>query len=307
MDFGRETELPFGSDPLAPYVLLAASQVQQPARPGSTGLLEALDRHVNLIMQHSTEDDSDFLKTWAQKRVLMDLRSPHPLTRYLCDRRLQLANLISNECPPASALAARTWKDIRADRALSSAFDKHMIARSTADLGPLHLRHCVPMIVDIGGGPGHYSAALLNRVPAHWTCMIFDNYEQAGWYAESQIPPSRVCVRIGRSWPILPVGAGIYVVASVIHNLDDAAALRLLRSCALAASPGSRLLILERTWDSSSLADSSRDLDMRILFGGKERTDDELLALLERSGLHPESIHYTADKYRVLAVKATSR
>lgn len=309
MDIGRESEGELGSDPLTPYVLLAVEGAQHEVRSPATDLRLALHRHLNLIHErggHLLGSDLKSLQSWARSRVQSQISSRDPLVRYLCTRRRELPSMLSTEPAPARMLARRTWTDIRRDLALSSAFDKHMIARSIRHLDLPSLQHCAPLIVDIGGGPGHYSATIMHGLPTSWRCLILENYDRAGWYARSRIPSHQLRVTVDQSWPDVPPGAGLYLLASVIHNLDDNAALQLLRSCAQAATWKSQILIVERTWDSSSLSDSSRDLDMRILFGGKERTDEELCALLEISGLQMAGKYTTPDNYRVMTLKPVS-
>jgi hypothetical protein len=309
MDFGRETELALGSDPLTPYVLLAVERAEQIAGSTSTDLGHAVHRHFNLIRQHNPyvlERDFRSLHSWAQRLVQTKLSTRDPLARYLSVRRLELSKMLSDEHAPTSLLATRTWTDVRTDAALSSAFDNHMIARSTPDLGIPPLLHCAPLVVDIGGGPGHYSAAIMRRLSMSWKCIILENYEQAGWYAQVRIPRPQLHVKITPSWPTVPSDAGLYLLANIVHNLDDTTALHVLRSCARAATSTSQILLIERRWDSSSLSDSSRDLDMRILFGGKERTDKELLSLFESSGLQMTNRYDTADNYRIMIVRRAS-
>jgi len=309
MDFGRDADLEFRSDPLTPYVLLSLERTHHVAESHVTALHLALRRHLNLIQERSANvlrTNVESLKSWAQCRVQCQLSSEDPLARYLSIRRLELPSIISTTPASASALAGRTWTELRRDAVLSAAFDKHMIARSIRHLDLPPLQPCAPLVVDIGGGPGHYAAAIMERLSTSWRCIILDNYEQAGWHAQSQIPPQQLRVKISRSWPALPQGAGLYIIASVIHNLDDTAALQLLRSCVRAATSRSQVLLIERTWDPSSLSDSSRDLDMQILFGGKERTDQELLALLKASGLHAVTKYDTDDNYRIITAKPAS-
>jgi hypothetical protein len=62
-------------------------------------------------------------------------------------------------------------------------------------------------------------------------------------------------------------------------------------------------VVVERTWDPTLLRDSSRDLDMRLLFGGRERSDAELAALFSAAGLVVEPTVSTSDGYRVLTCR----
>jgi hypothetical protein len=158
------------------------------------------------------------------------------------------------------------------------------------------------VLVDIGGGPGQYVRQVLKHLGTDWHAIIVDNYPSAGWLLRhhgTEIQ-GRVQVMEDGSLDDLPPGAGLYLLASILHNLDDDAALRLLGSCSSAANAASQVVVIERTWNPARLRDSSRDLDMRILFGGRERSDAELLALFTGAGLTISDISRTPDEYRVL-------
>lgn len=157
-------------------------------------------------------------------------------------------------------------------------------------------------VVDVGAGPGHYSVKLLEFLPADWKAILIDNYLDAGWFLrrQSETIRQRAHIYYGDHLVGLPYGAGVYLLGSMIHNLDDAGAAALLRTCAIAAEPDSRIMLVERVWNPSDLGDSSRDLDMQILFGGRERSDPELLELLTGAGFTVASFDTTADGYRII-------
>ncbi|MBV8519304.1 MAG: hypothetical protein JO197_18060 [Acidobacteria bacterium] len=158
------------------------------------------------------------------------------------------------------------------------------------------------LIADIGGGPGHYAIDLLSQLPADWRGVVFDCYEDAGWLVRTASPELRERIDVLQDdfSDRMPTGAGIYILGSILHNLDDADALGLLRRCRQTLDHSSELLIIERRWNPRDLADSSRDLDMHILFGGRERTDRELAELLNGAGFIHSTITTTTDGYRIM-------
>jgi len=76
----------------------------------------------------------------------------------------------------------------------------------------------------------------------------------------------------------------------VIHGCDDARAIAILRNCRRAVRGPAKLLLVEfvlparaaHSWSAQSQLLS--DLNMLVLGGGRERTEDDFRALLAASG-----------------------
>jgi hypothetical protein len=162
-----------------------------------------------------------------------------------------------------------------------------MISRASAHVRVSPIRGAGRVLVDIGGGPGQYVRQILKHLGTDWQAVIIDDYPGAGWllHDDGTEAQSRVQVKQDGSWDDPPPGAGVYLLGSILHNLDDDGALRLLGACRSAAHAASQVVVVERTWSPARIRDSSRDLDMRLLFGGRER------------------ISRTPDEYRVLTFR----
>jgi orsellinic acid C2-O-methyltransferase len=82
----------------------------------------------------------------------------------------------------------------------------------------------------------------------------------------------------------VPSGGGAYVLSRVIHNWDDAAAIRILGNCRRAMAPGDTLLLVELVMPDRA-ADQPMgvrmDIHMLMLLPGRERTVAEYERLLE--------------------------
>lgn len=305
-------------DPLAPFVVIACEDARLLSRLSSPELQLApagdtaasIRRHLRILGIAPLLDGLDSrgfrtkisrLLDVAYARVESDKTSPNLLTRYLHSRRSRLVEEVLSTAPP-SAKARQTWTEIRSDPALSFAFDQHMIRRSTSELVPNRRAGMPPLIADIGGGPGHYAIQILRACPSNWTAILVDCYDETGWLINEVSPALRNRFRIVRdlSENCIPAGAGVYLLGSLLHNLDDTGADRLLRGCTDVADSRSEVIVIERTWDPTKLGDSSRDIDMNILFGGRERTDRELGTLIIRGGLKLAKTTVTRDRYRVL-------
>lgn len=77
-------------------------------------------------------------------------------------------------------------------------------------------------------------------------------------------------------------------------NWDDEAAHRLLGRCREAMAPPARLLVVESLMpdrgDPRRRAVAGHDLNLLLLWGGRHRTGDEMVRLLERSGLEASGV-----------------
>lgn len=70
------------------------------------------------------------------------------------------------------------------------------------------------------------------------------------------------------------MGGDVYVLAQILHDWDDHAALRILREVAAAMPPHGTLLVVEQVIpeDDARHPEKILDLHMLVLLGGRERT-----------------------------------
>ena len=90
----------------------------------------------------------------------------------------------------------------------------------------------------------------------------------------------------GNFFEAIPAGHDLYILASVLHDWDDAQAGRILECCRRAMPPSGRLLLFESVLAPGSEADLGKlvDLHMLVLFGGRERSREQWHALLAGAG-----------------------
>jgi hypothetical protein len=142
----------------------------------------------------------------------------------------------------------------------------------------------VKSVVDVGSGRGALLASILQAYPqlrgtafdlpaAEHECMR--NFVAAGL-------ADRATFVAGDFFRSLPEGHDIYLLKSVLHNWDDAAATRILEVCREAISPEGRLLILERVILEGQQAAEAKlfDINMLVTVGGRERTEQQYRMLL---------------------------
>ena len=152
----------------------------------------------------------------------------------------------------------------------------------------------VRRIVDVGGNHGHLLLPILQRHPA-MTGVLFDRPSVIGGACEAiQAAGLRHrCEPVaGDFLETVPAGGDLYLLSRVLMDYDDERAARLLRNCRRTMAPHGRVLIIQQVVPaqagdapgSASLDATLSDLNMLVLTGGRERDEEEYLALLERAG-----------------------
>jgi hypothetical protein len=85
----------------------------------------------------------------------------------------------------------------------------------------------------------------------------------------------------------VPPGGGVYLLSRVLHDWDDAAAVRILTNCHRAMADGGTLLLVEAVLPERARdhpAAIRMDLHMLVLSTGRERTATEFDRLLAAGG-----------------------
>jgi len=145
-------------------------------------------------------------------------------------------------------------------------------------------------IIDVGGGNGSMTAAILQAYP-ELRGVVFDLPHSR----ESALQTLAVhgltdrCEFVGGSFfEAVPTGVDAYLLRYILHDWDDARSVAILRTCRRAMAPDSLLLIIESLIPDHDQPNQDvvlSDVHMMILTGGRERTEDEYRALLEAADL----------------------
>jgi hypothetical protein len=156
----------------------------------------------------------------------------------------------------------------------------------------------VGMVIDVGGGHGALVAALLVAYPA-MRGLVFDQpHVVAGARAvlEAAGVADRCEIVGGSFFDAVPAGAHAYVLKAILHDWEDADALRILRRCREAIGPDGALLVVERELGEPNENPDGKfsDLNMMIGPGGRERTREEFAALFAASDFALERVAPTA-------------
>lgn len=144
------------------------------------------------------------------------------------------------------------------------------------------------IIVDVGGGQGALTSALLQAQPQLYG-VIFDQAKVVAGadsvLASAGIADRATCIG-GDFFTAVPPGGDLYILKSIVHNWDNDAAVRILRNCRKAMTENARLLVVERVIQPGNVPDEAKlfDMNMLVMLGGVERTEAEFEELFFAAG-----------------------
>ncbi len=158
--------------------------------------------------------------------------------------------------------------------------------------------------VDVGGGQGSFLAAILDRNPSA-DGILFDLPSVAADAAKGE-HANRLHGRLqtvgGDFFRDVPEGGDLYILKFILHDWDDADALRLLANIRKAMAPQGRLSIVELVLPQRNEPHIGplMDLNMMVMTGGVERSTPEYGALLSKSGFRLERAVPTRSPFSVI-------
>lgn len=150
------------------------------------------------------------------------------------------------------------------------------------------------LIVDVGGGNGALVAGLLRARPdlRGIVCDLAPGLAGTAEYLARRDVADRCRVAKADFFDSLPADGNAYLLKQVLHDWDDEDAARILATCQRSMGAGARIVIIERLLpgrmvnDPTHLGLAMLDLEMMVRLGGRERTLQEYVGLLERAGFH---------------------
>jgi hypothetical protein len=224
-------------------------------------------------------------------------------------------NLLYSVRTGASARTLVTGLDgyghVESDPRVAAAFNGAMVELTrlvAGEVSRLHDFSAAARVVDVGGGYGELLAVVLADYPQlHGTLFERPHAIEGATLrlAEAGLA-NRSQIITGDFFESVPAGADRYLLKSVLHNWDDERSELILANCRRAISQQGRLVIVERLLptrvERSQFARSAARADLNMLLGtgGRERTEDELLALLSSSGFRLARIAPTAFDFSVI-------
>ena len=167
----------------------------------------------------------------------------------------------------------------------------------------------LPLLCDVAGGTGALLEAALRAYPALEGVLVDapgvmriarGRFERAGLLGRVRLEPADVFARV-------PEGLPAYVLKDVLHDWDDARALALLAVVRRAMPPRGRLLLIELLLEGGAGEALAALVDLQMLAvtdGGRQRSVEELAALVQQAGFSPPVVHRTATSSSVLVSEA---
>jgi hypothetical protein len=164
----------------------------------------------------------------------------------------------------------------------------------------------IGVLVDVAGGHGHVLASILREYP-NLRGILFDlEHVVAGAHehVRSLGVGDRCHIVHGNFFEGVPGGADGYLMKHIIHDWDDDQAVAILANIrkALDYRPYGRLVLIEAIIPAGPQADLGKliDLEMMLMPGGRERTEEEFDALLARAGFEMTRIVPTGSPLSVI-------
>jgi O-methyltransferase domain len=149
-------------------------------------------------------------------------------------------------------------------------------------------------IVDVAGGHGALLAAILDQAPKLRGTLVemphvIEGAKKAGILERFS---DRCALESGSFFESVPTGADAYIMKFIIHDWYDPECIKILGNCRKGIRPGGRLLVVDQVVPGRNEPGVSKlmDLEMLVLPGGMERTENEFRELFAASGFRLEGI-----------------
>jgi predicted O-methyltransferase YrrM len=149
------------------------------------------------------------------------------------------------------------------------------------------------VVLDVGGGTGIYSIALLQRHPG-LRAVVFDRAEVlkvAAEMAETYGVSDRLELVAGDMFTdALPAGADVALLSNILHDWDVPECEALVKRCAAAVPPGGRVVIHDVFLNddlSGPLATALYSAALFVQTEGRAYSAAEYRAMLRKAGLSP--------------------
>jgi len=163
------------------------------------------------------------------------------------------------------------------------------------------------VVADLGGGDGTLLTEILHRYPSI-RGLLFDLppvVERARKKLEASGLLGRCELVAGSFLEMVPAGASIYMMKTIIHDWEEPAVGMILERCRAAiGDSGAPFLLIERVLPEKigpeDMDDLLADLDMLANPGGQERTEPEYVALLQRAGFKLDRIIQTPTPFKIV-------
>ncbi len=164
------------------------------------------------------------------------------------------------------------------------------------------------VLMDVGGGHGMLLSTILQS-HENLNGILFDlpGISQANpkVLADSGVA-KRCTIEEGSFFEAVPSGADAIIMKSIIHDWSDEKSREILRICHKALAPSAKLILCEFIVPGKNLPGLSKimDIEMLVMSGGAERTEDEFSTLLASAGFTLQQVVPTGTAYNLIVCSA---
>jgi ubiquinone/menaquinone biosynthesis C-methylase UbiE len=184
-----------------------------------------------------------------------------------------------------------------------------MTAQAEAALHAAYKFEGINTIMDVGGGHGGFITSILERNPA-MRGILFDSpqvIEGARPKLAAAGMTDRCQIVGGNFFELVPEGADAIAMKWIIHDWNDEQSITIMKNCARALPDNGKLILVEAVVPPGDEMHFAKfiDLNMLVMTGGKERTEEEFRQLYESAGFKLTRIVATESPFSVIeGVKA---
>jgi hypothetical protein len=164
-------------------------------------------------------------------------------------------------------------------------------------------------VVDVAGGQGGLLQGILRKHLATRGILFDAASVVAGASVDPQIA-GRFTATAGSFFDGVPQGGDAYILRRILHDWNDEKALEILRAVRGSIGERAKLLIIEAAAPAEGESGNNwaaLDLLMMLMMDGRERTAEELKALLARAGFVLERVVRTRSPMWVLEARPVGR
>jgi len=204
------------------------------------------------------------------------------------------------------------WQLMESDPDVKAEFNRFMVTQTEAFAPQLLAAFDfsgLTKVLDVGGGNGALVGSVLAAHPSlQGTILDLETGLQgADKYLAGRGVRERCELVTGNFFESVPEHHDAYLMRYVLHDWDDGRAAEILATCRRSMRPGAWLLVIdqllprtasERVEDRFAL---TLDLHMYVLFGARERTEENLRGLLAGAGFEVERVVPTRPAATIVA------
>jgi len=159
-------------------------------------------------------------------------------------------------------------------------------------------------LMDVGGGHGRLITSILERDPG-MKGILFDSpqvIEGARAPVNASAVADRCRLASGNFFEAVPDGADAHILKWIIHDWNDEQSVAILKNCHRALPENGKLILVEAVVPAGNEPHFSKfiDLNMLVMTGGRERTEEEFRALYDEAGFSLTKVVPTESPFSVI-------